>query len=92
MTRSRHRSVAQLVATVMVSGLLVAALGPTPSAQATINPGSIAGTVTDENGDPLPGMTASVWDPTHYQWVGQDATDALRMVNQVSVRVGAFNR
>lgn len=76
MTRSRHRSVAQLVATVMVSGLLVAALGPTPSAQATINPGSIAGTVTDENGDPLPGMTASVWDPTHYQWVGQDVTDA----------------
>ena len=47
MTRSRHRSIAQLAALLLVSGLTVAVLSPTPSAQATVNPGSIAGTVTD---------------------------------------------
>ena len=46
------------VAVLLLTGLL-AGLGPTPGAYATINPGSIAGTVTDTDGDPLPGIT--VW-------------------------------
>ena len=78
MTRSRHRSIAQLVALVLISGLMVAALSPTPSAQATINPGSIAGTVTDQNGDPMAGIEVSVIrsGAGFNGVVGEDVTDA----------------
>ena len=61
------------VALLLLTGLL-AVFGPTPSAQAVINPGSIAGTVTDAEGDPLPGITVSVL--RYSQVVGQDQTDA----------------
>ena len=89
MNRSPHRAVAHVpgprgrtpgaVAILLVGGLLVAALGPAPSAQATIDPGSIAGTVTDLADHPLPGITVSVLrlDVSGPKVVGQDETDAI---------------
>ena len=65
---------APVTATLLLLTGLLAVFGPTPSAQAVINPGSIAGTVTDVEGDPLPGITVSAL--RYGQVVGQDQTDA----------------
>lgn len=67
-------------AILLVTGLVVAALGPAPAAQATIDPGSVSGTVTDDTNIPLPGITVSVIRVGIYGDIeavlGQDETDA----------------
>jgi hypothetical protein len=67
-------------AILLVTGLVVATLGPAPAAQATMHPGSIAGTVTDDANMPLPGITVSVIRIGIYGDIeavlGQDETDA----------------
>ena len=58
----------------IASALMVAAVQPTAGAQAAIDTGSIAGTVTDLADNPLPGITVSLrWGNT---WVAQVQTDA----------------
>lgn len=65
-------------AVVLVTGLVGAALGPAPAAQAVIDPGSVAGIVTDLGDHPLAGVTVSVLeDNGSFMTVrGQDETDA----------------
>ena len=79
--RSRqHPSGRRLAAAaiVLVAGLVGAALGPAPAARAVIDPGSIAGTVTDLADHPLPGITVSVleYNGSFLAVKGQDETDA----------------
>jgi hypothetical protein len=66
-----------ILAILLLTGLL-ALLGPAPTALAVVDPGSIAGTVTNHMGDPLPGIVVSVIrspaDPPGV--VGEDVTDA----------------
>ena len=63
---------------VLVTGLVGAALGPAPAAQAVIDPGSIAGTVTDLVDHALAGVTVSVleYNGSFMTVRGQDETDA----------------
>lgn len=65
-------------AMLLVTGLAAAALAPAPAAQAVIDPGSIAGTVTDLADRPLAGITVSVLEYNGSFMVvkGQDQTDA----------------
>ena len=72
-----HGRAPVLVAILLLTGLL-AVLGPAPTALAVIDPGSIAGTVTDHNGDPVPGIVVSVIrsDAAPPGVVGEDTTDA----------------
>lgn len=65
-------------AVVLVTGLAGAALGPAPAAQAVIDPGSVAGTVTDLADHPLAGITVSVLENngSFMAVKGQDETDA----------------
>jgi hypothetical protein len=62
----------------LITGLLVAAAGPTPSAQAVIDPGSIAGAVTDQAGEPLPGISVAVMHTNGFfmTQIGQGETHA----------------
>jgi hypothetical protein len=60
------------------AAMALTAWGPAPPAAAVINPGSIAGTVTDLAGDPIAGISVSVLHNTGYGEVvvGQGVTDA----------------
>jgi hypothetical protein len=66
------------LAILLVAGLVGTTLGPAPGARATIDPGSIAGTVTDLADRPLPDVMVSVMvDNGSYLTVkGLDETDA----------------
>lgn len=79
MKSRQHPSVRRLAgaAVVLVTGL-GAALGPAPAAQAVIDPGSIAGTVTDLADHPVAGITVSVleYNGSFMAVKGQDETDA----------------
>ncbi len=59
------------------AALVAATLAPTPAAHA-LDPGSIAGVVTDEGAAPLAGIEVTVWDNVGYGEivVGQDVTAA----------------
>jgi hypothetical protein len=59
------------------AALAVTALAPIPAAHA-LDPGSIAGVVTDDGAAPLPGIEVTVWDNVGYGEivVGQDVTGA----------------
>lgn len=59
------------------AALVVTALAPIPAAHA-LDPGSIAGVVTDEAAAPLAGIEVTVWDNVGYGEivVGQDVTTA----------------
>ncbi|KQV65740.1 hypothetical protein ASC64_12575 [Nocardioides sp. Root122] len=59
------------------AALVVTALAPIPAAHA-LDPGSIAGVVTDDGAAPLPGIEVTVWDNVGYAEivVGQDVTGA----------------
>ena len=59
------------------AALVVTALAPIPAAHA-LDPGSIAGVVTDDAAAPLAGIEVTVWDNVGYAEivVGQDVTGA----------------
>jgi hypothetical protein len=69
-----------ILAILLFTGVLVAMFVPTPSAHAAIDRGSIAGTVTDLAGNPLPGITVSVLSMVTVVYQGEtDASGAYQI-------------
>ena len=77
---------------VFLACLVVAALGPVPTAQAAIDPGSITGTVTDVAGDPLPGIAVTVLRLGRTWETQTDAAGVFRVDDLAADSYGYFVR